>query len=122
MVPDWMPEWLGRWLRENIARWVLIGLLVLAFVLMFAIGAFIVFAVIIAALGGLLFIAERLRRQIETADAFHEAGFTPRSVDEIPPRPNFVLTEMTSLCPIRATAAMRTVSKPPLPSRSKRRL
>jgi len=99
IVPDWIPEWLRRWLRENIVRRVLIGLLVLAFVLMFVAGAFIVFAAIAAALGGLLLVAERLRVLIQTAEAFKEANFTPRSVDEIPARPNFVLTEFEAPLP-----------------------
>ena len=99
IVPDWIPEGLRRWLRENIVRWALVGLLVLAFVLMLFSGALIIFAAIIAALGGLLLVAERLRLQIETADAFHEAGFTPESVDQIPARPNFVLTEFEAPLP-----------------------
>lgn len=99
IVPDWIPEWLRRWLRENIVRRVLVGLLVLAFILMFANGAFIVFAAIIAALGGLLLVAERLRVLIQTAEALKEENFTPRSVDEIPARPDFVLTEFEAPLP-----------------------
>ena len=99
IVPDWIPEWLRRWLRENIVRLALVGLLVLAFVLMFVTGAFIVFAAIIAVAGALLLVAERLRAQVERAEAFRETGFTPQSVDEIPARPNFVLTEFEAPLP-----------------------
>lgn len=99
IVPDWIPEWLRRWLRENIVRRVLVGLLVFAFVLLFVTGAFIVLAAIIAALGGLLLVTERLRALIQTAEAFKEVNFTPRSVDEIPARPNFVLTEFEAPLP-----------------------
>ena len=104
IVPDWIPEWLRRWLRENLARRALIGLLVVAFILMLVTGSFIAFGAVIILLGGLLLVAERLRAQVETAEAFRETGFTPRSVDEIPARPNFVLTEFQQPMPDSARA------------------
>jgi hypothetical protein len=99
LIPDWMPEWLGRWLRENIVRLALLVLLALAFVLMIVSGAFIIFVPVISALSALLMLAERLRAQLETADAFHEANFKPSLVDEIPARPNFLLTEFEAPMP-----------------------
>jgi hypothetical protein len=98
MVPD-LPEWLRSWLREGLARWALVALLAIAFVLMFATGGFIFFGAVVIVLGGLLFAAERLRTQLKTAEAFHEAAFTPRSVDEIATRANFVLTEFDQPLP-----------------------
>jgi hypothetical protein len=97
--PVWVPDWLRRLLRDNVARWVLVGLLILAVLLMFVTGLFIVFGILVVVLAGVLVASERLRNQIETAEAFHESAFTPRRVDEIPPRPNFVLTEFDAQMP-----------------------
>ncbi len=99
IVPTGMPPWLHRWLRENIVRWLLVGLLALALVLMFATGAVVVFAVVIVIAGALLLVAERLRAQIKTAEIFQETNFTVRSVEEIPARANFVLTEFEESMP-----------------------
>ncbi|HEX2929697.1 MAG TPA: hypothetical protein VHV54_08295, partial [Candidatus Binatia bacterium] len=98
MVPD-LPEWLRRWPREGLARWALVALLIISLLLMFATGGFIFFGAVVIVVGGLLFAAERLRAQLETAGAFHEAAFTPRSVDEIPARANFVLMEFDQPLP-----------------------
>jgi hypothetical protein len=95
--PSRIPAWLRRWLREKIVRWILLGLLALALVLMLLTGALIVFFIAVAA--ALLVVAERLRSQIETAEAFHEAAFKPESVDQIPARPNFVLTDFNQPMP-----------------------
>lgn len=103
--PTGIPAWLRRWLREKIVRWILLGLLALALVLMFLTAAFIVFAVVIAVATALLIVAERLRTQIETAEAFHEAAFKPESVDRIPARPDFVLTDINQPMPAVSGAA-----------------
>ena len=42
---------------------------------------------------------ERLRKRIEVAETFHESSFTPKLVEEIPARPNFVLTEFRQSTP-----------------------
>ncbi len=99
-------------------RLVLVALLILALVLIFVTGVFIVFGILIVALAGLLVAAERLCSQFENAEGSHESAFTRRSVDEIPPRPNFVLTEfdaqmaVTNATQPRATDLYhRTVTK-----------
>src|SRR5262249_27291503 len=70
-----------------------VGFIAFAVMFMFATGAYIFFLPLIAVAVVLIVIAERLRNQIETAETFHESSFTPKLVDEIPDRPNFVLTE-----------------------------
>ncbi|HEX8145043.1 MAG TPA: hypothetical protein VF553_20925 [Pyrinomonadaceae bacterium] len=103
LVPK-IPEWLRLWLRKNLVRRALILLLALALALLILSGAFMVYAAVLMAgiiivLVALLFIAERLRAQLEAADALHESNFKPGAVDEIPARPNFVQTEFEAQMP-----------------------
>ena len=91
-----IPDWLRRLLLTRSARWILIGVLVLALVLTFFTGLFIIFTVVV----GVLFVfAERLRVRIEAAETFRESSFTPAFVDTIPARPNFVLTSLRQPLP-----------------------
>ena len=98
-VPTGLSEQLRRWLRDKIVFRVLIAVIILAVVLLFVTGAFVVFAVVTVAAFALLLYTERLRRQLETAVALRESAFTVASVNEIPPRSNFVLTEFDSPMP-----------------------
>jgi hypothetical protein len=93
LVPDGLPDGLRRLIRDRTIRWLLIALLAIALALLVAgVGAVIAGGLAVVA-GGLLLVSERLRRRIETAEAFQEEQFTPETVDAIPARPNFVLTE-----------------------------
>ena len=98
-VPTGLSEQLRRWLRDKIVFRVLIAVIILAVVLLFVTGAFVVFAVVAVVAFALLLYTERLRRQLETAGALRESAFTVASVNEIPPRSNFVLTEFDSPMP-----------------------
>lgn len=94
-----LPEWLRRLIQNKNARWILIGVSVLALVLAFVTGAFIILIPIVVAAVVLLPMLEMLRARIETAELFREKSFTPASVDTVPPRPNFVLTEVNQPMP-----------------------
>ena len=94
-----LPDWLRRLLRNNNARWILIGIIALAAVLMFANGVFVISVPIIVAAAAALPVVERLRARIETAETFRESAFTPAFVDTVPARPNFVLTELNQPMP-----------------------
>jgi hypothetical protein len=93
IAPTGLPEWLRRWIQNKTARWILIGVIGLAFVLLFAAGSVILFGSLLAIAAALLVVTERLRARLETAETFRESSFTPRFADTIPARPNFVLTE-----------------------------
>lgn len=100
-----LPDWLRRLLRNKNARWILIAIIALAFVLMFATAAFVVFIPIIVVAAATLPFVETLRARIETVETFRESGFTPAVVDTVPARPNFVLTEFNQPMPRVAGAA-----------------
>ncbi|MGH9969404.1 MAG: hypothetical protein ACREBG_16610 [Pyrinomonadaceae bacterium] len=102
--PTGIPRWLRDLLRNKNARWILIGIIVLALVLAFVTGAFVVLVPIAVAAGVLLPFVETLRARIETAETFRERSFTPAFVDAVPPRPNFVLTEFNQPLPSTAGA------------------
>lgn len=94
-----LPDWLRIILRNKNARLILIGVIVLALVLAFATGLFIVFVPIAVVAAVALPFSETLRARIETAETFREASFTPAFVNTIPPRPNFVLTSFRQPMP-----------------------
>ena len=94
-----LPEWLRRLVQNKNARWILIGVIVLALVLAFVTGAFVIFIPIVVVAVVLLPMVESLRARIETAEIFREKSFTPAAVDAVPPRPNFVLTELNQPMP-----------------------
>ncbi|HEX3250162.1 MAG TPA: hypothetical protein VHS05_12095 [Pyrinomonadaceae bacterium] len=94
-----IPDWLRRLLRNGTARWILIGIIVLALVLAFVTGLFILFIPIAVAAAVVLPFSETLRKRIETAETFHESSFTPAFVDSVPPRPNFALTSFRQPLP-----------------------
>ncbi len=98
-IPTGLSEQLQRWLRDKVVFRVLIALIILAVVLLFVTGAFVLFAIVAAVAFALLLYTERLRRQLVTAEALRESAFTVASVNEIPPRSNFVLTEFDSPMP-----------------------
>ena len=98
-VPTGLSEQLRRWLRDRVVFRVLVALIILAVILAVVTGAFVLFAVVAAGAFALLLYTERLRRQLETAEALRESAFTVASVNEIPPRSNFVLTEFESPMP-----------------------
>jgi len=98
--PKGIPPWLRDLVRNRNARWILIGIIVLALVLAFSTGAFVVFLVPIAVAAGVLLpFVETLRARIETAEMFRESSFTPAFVNTVPARPNFVLTEFNQPTP-----------------------
>jgi hypothetical protein len=97
--PTGIPDWLRRLLRNNNARWLLIGVIVLGLVLAFASGIFVVFIPIVVAAAVLLPFTEALRARIETAARFRESSFTPAFVDTVPARPDFALTEFKQPMP-----------------------
>ncbi|MCI0628705.1 MAG: hypothetical protein L0387_44830 [Acidobacteria bacterium] len=96
--PD-LPEWLRKLIRNKNARWLLIAVIVVAILLAFVTGNFIVFVPIIVAAVVLLPMVESLRGRIEVAETFREKSFTPAFVDSVPPSPNFVLTEFQQPMP-----------------------
>ena len=97
-VPD-LPEWLRRLIRNKNARWILIAVIIVALVLAFVTGLFLVFVPIIVAVAVLLPMLESLRARIETAETLREKSFTPEFVDTVPARPNFVVTEFRQPMP-----------------------
>ncbi len=97
-VPD-LPEWLRRLIRNKNARLILIAVIVIAVLLAFVTGAFVIFIPIAVAAAVLLPMLESLRGRIETAETFREKSFTPAFVNTIPARPNFVLTEFQQPMP-----------------------
>jgi len=97
-VPD-LPEWLRRLIRNKNARWILIAVMIVALVLAFVTGLFLVFVPIIVAVAALLPMLESLRARIETAETLREKSFTPEFVDTVPARPNFVVTEFRQPMP-----------------------
>ena len=100
--PKDIPDWLRRLARSGAARWILIAIIVVAVLLAFATGLFVVF-IPIAVVAAVLFpFVERLRTRIQVSETFRESSFTPAFVDTIPSRPNFVLTSLRqNLPPIR---------------------
>lgn len=94
-----LPEWLRHLVQNKNARWILIAVIVLALVLSFVTGAFIIFVPIIVVAVVLLPMVESLRGRIEAAETFREKAFTPAAVDTVPARPNFVLTEFKQPIP-----------------------
>jgi hypothetical protein len=91
-----IPDWLRRLLRNKSGRAILIAILIVALVLTFVTGLFVIFAVTVAVL---LVFGERLRARIDAAETFRESSFTPAFVDTIPARPNFVLTSLRQPLP-----------------------
>ena len=81
-IPASPPAWLSL---------VVVVLALLAFALVFA-GSYLLAAAVVAVLVGLILTVRR-HRAVEPARAFVEAAFKPASVDQIPPRPGFVLTD-----------------------------
>jgi hypothetical protein len=77
---------------------------ILALALLLVAGSFLIATVVLAAAAGAVLAITRLRRTLDTAEALHEASFKPASVDRIPARPNFVLTEYEAPLPAAAAA------------------
>ena len=97
-VPD-LPDWLRRLIRNKNARWILIAVIVVALLLAFVTGDFIVF---VPSLSLLWFSCRWLKasaRELKPPSTFREKSFTPAFVDAVPPRPNFVLTEFQQPMP-----------------------
>jgi len=91
-APD-LPDWLRLIIRNKNARWILIAVIVIALLLAFVSGAFVVFISIAVAAAAVLPMLEKLRARIETADTLREKSFTPAFVETVPARPNFALAE-----------------------------
>jgi len=96
--PD-LPEWLRKLIRNKNARWILIAVIVVAVLLAFVTGAFVILIPIAVVAAVLLPMVESLRARIEVSETFREKSFTPAFVDSVPPRPNFVLTEFQQPMP-----------------------
>lgn len=94
-----LPDWLRRLVRNKNARWIVIGVILVALALAFVTGVFTIFVPIIVAAVVLLPMLDRLRARIETAETFREKAFTPAFVDTVPARPNFALTEFQQPMP-----------------------
>jgi hypothetical protein len=93
-----VPEPLPPFLRGRLLAAIVVLLLIVALALI-PIAGFLVPAVIFVASIILLAALRRLRGPAQTVDAFRERAFRPGAVDEIPPRPDFVLTEFDAPLP-----------------------
>lgn len=91
--PTGISEKWRRLLQNKTVRLILIGIIVVALLLAFVTGLFIIFIPILVAAAVLFPLAETLRTRIEISETFKESAFTPAFVDTVPARPDFVLTE-----------------------------
>lgn len=93
LIPNGVPDWLRALVLEPLTRWVLFGLLLLALVLLVALGAVAIFALLAGILAGALIFAEGLRRRVQAAERLREENLTVEAVKDIAPRPQFTVTE-----------------------------
>lgn len=93
LLPSWMPDWLGNLIRSPFTRGILLGLFALLLLVGIFIGftPFIVLGITVVA-GAFAFVLI-FRERAEAAEALKEENLTIGAVADIPPRPNFEITE-----------------------------
>jgi hypothetical protein len=99
-----LPPWLLALIRDARSSIAIIIVATLAVVLLIGAGSFVLAGAAAAAFGTLLFAIRRVRQASNVADSLQETSFTPASVDRIPARPSFVLTEFDAPLPASSAA------------------
>lgn len=91
--PGWIPNWLRKIFHWRYTRFVLLLLVVILLVLLFLfkLGAF--WGVVTGIMFLSIIFLEWLRRRLVGLDRFSEEQLTTEAVEDIPPRPDFMITE-----------------------------
>lgn len=88
LVPGWVPRWLLRY-----SRWILLALILVLLLLIVATGFGALTGMLAAATLAFGIGSELLRPRAAAAEALREEGLTSESVEAVPPRPDFVISE-----------------------------
>jgi hypothetical protein len=101
-----VPEWLVRLLRSGLLPIAVAVVAIIALLLLFVFGAILAGSILIVALVVSVIAIQRQRVTLDRARALTESSFTPASVNQIPARPNFALTEFDAPLPVAAAAGL----------------